>query len=290
MAKQSGLKIGKFSKEELRILANMAPICSDKDIAKKLNRSVEAVRKNREVLFAKKTVAENKETETDAELRILLQSRYYWGTIKKQFHDDEREFFVSLWISLFKQFNKDVTQTEEDQIVDYCRLEILKNRNAEEQGRVVQRCREIERLIEMFHQQVGQPPYKDKDDNDEYNRLHDELTGLRTSSSFKTDEMKKLLEKQESLRSAMRASRSDRIKVVTDVKKSFHEWVLSYLDDERRTQEGKLLAMVQKATEKERERLSEYHTFSDKTVDLVIINERTMNATREDQTLERSKE
>lgn len=269
-------KTGRFSKAELAQIDKLSAIMTDEQIAKKMNRTVERIREVREKKLATKSVESTKDDEESLRLRRMLHGQYYWKTLQKQFTPEELDYFEMQWIDLVKQFKGDITATESGQILDYCRIEILKNRNGLEQGRVVRRCNDLERQIEVFEAANGKPPYEDKELNQDYQRMHEEITLLRSSSQQKTAELKNLLDKQDSLRNALRGSRDQRIERVVNESKTLHGWILSLLDDKKRAEEGRVLALVQVATERERDRLTDLHVYKDGEICPAVMNSSVM--------------
>ena len=115
------MKTGRLSKEEKRTITRLADSVTVEDIAKKLDRSIDA-----ENDFVK---SELKIGLTKQEFAAYsLEDRPYWIELKSQFTDDELKLFKYHWSKIITQFKDDVFPTEEIQVIDVIKLEILMNR------------------------------------------------------------------------------------------------------------------------------------------------------------------
>ena len=84
----------------------------------------------------------------DEHLLVGLRDRYYYKELKKQFGDPELIFFEHQWIDYFKQFSEDVTHTEEMEILEVIRTEVLINRGMEDRQDVLKNIDRLNKLIE----------------------------------------------------------------------------------------------------------------------------------------------
>ena len=115
------MKTGRLSKQEKRTITNLIESMTVEDIAKKLDRSFDAIND-----YVK---SELKVGLTKQEFAAYsLEDRPYWKELKSQFTDDELELFKYHWSRIISQFKDDVSPTEEIQVVDVIKLEILMNR------------------------------------------------------------------------------------------------------------------------------------------------------------------
>ena len=125
-------KRGKLSTGEMDYIRQNCFDLSIEEIAENLNRTTGPVQKfiDKENLKARDL--------TDHEYMLThLRDRYYYKELGKQFSDGELIFFEHQWIDYFKQFSEDVTHTEEMQILEVIRTEILINRGMEDRQEVV---------------------------------------------------------------------------------------------------------------------------------------------------------
>ena len=139
----TSLKRGKLSNIEMNYIRQNCFDLSIEEIAEKLGRTEAPVRKfiDKENLKARDL--------TDAEhLLSTLRTKFYYKEFKKQFSDAEIIFFEHNWIDFFRQFNEDVTHTEELQILEVIRTEILINRSMEDRRSIMINIDQLERLID----------------------------------------------------------------------------------------------------------------------------------------------
>ena len=115
------MKTGRLSKQEKRTITNLIQSMTVEDIAKKLDRSFDAindfVKNELKVGLSKVEVA-----------AYSLEDRPYWIELEAQFTFDELQLFKYHWSKIISQFKDDVFPTEEIQVVDVIKLEILMNR------------------------------------------------------------------------------------------------------------------------------------------------------------------
>ncbi len=261
--------MAKLTKDEIEFVRENSKSMSAKDIGKALRRTEKTV-KDVQKLFEHEIAADV----SKQQMKEDLYRKYYWPTIKTQFSPAELVFFSDMWVNLLNQFS-DLMETEEHQVVDYIRFEILKNRNLTERGRASNRVVEIQGEMERFINKYGPPPYDDDDEAEDWRRLNDETNSHTESYHSRTEEFKKLQERQEALRKTLKANREDRIKQNMDSRYSFQDFIKMLLEEKYRNEQGRMLAIMKEAAEKERKRLSEYHQYADNVIDIPILNSET---------------
>ena len=121
------MKTGRLSKEEKRIIGRLADSMTPEDIAQQLDRRVDSVE-----TYIKDNL---KLGITDVEMaQYDLEDRPYYFELQAQFSEGELQLFRYHWAKLISQFNKDdILSTEEMQIVDLIKMEILSNRSLNSQ-------------------------------------------------------------------------------------------------------------------------------------------------------------
>jgi len=148
------MKKGRISKDEERIIRRLVDSLTVEDIAKQLDRDVESVDN-----FIKRKLRVGITNEEAA--AFSLESRPYWSELTSQFTGDELELFKYHWSRIIAQFKDDVFPTEELQVVDVIKLEILMNRclksnkdNLNEMNVIDQMIRDERALCELFAQSI----------------------------------------------------------------------------------------------------------------------------------------
>ena len=115
------MKKGRLSNTEARYITENAGKISVVEIASYLDRDPNSI----ESFIKKKLKIGLSELEQAA---YELEDRPYWVELEAQFSSDELELFKYHWGRIISQFKDDVFPTEELQVVDVIKLELLMNR------------------------------------------------------------------------------------------------------------------------------------------------------------------
>ena len=260
-------KRGKLSTGEMDYIRQNCFDLSIEEIAENLNRTTGPVQKfiDKENLKARDL--------TDHEYMLThLRDRYYYKELGKQFSDGELIFFEHQWIDYFKQFSEDVTHTEEMQILEVIRTEILINRGMEDRQEVVAN---IERLNKLIDDEMDKP--SDMQDSQAIASFQTQLGALMASKAAYINEHEKLLTKKERLLKDLKGTREQRKRRSEDAKTNFSSWLRQLDNEEFRKREEESMEVNRLAADKALEKLSEYHTFEDGTVDQPFINADTID-------------
>jgi len=116
-------KRGKLSNKEMDFIRQNCFNLPLEEIAGILNRTVKPVQK-----FVDRENLRMRNMTDDEHLLVQLRGRYYYKELQKQFTDAELIFFEHQNIDYFRQFSEDVTHTEEMEILEVIRTEVLINR------------------------------------------------------------------------------------------------------------------------------------------------------------------
>ena len=207
----------------------------------------------------------------DEHLLVGLRGRYYFKELRKQFSDPELIFFEHQWIDYFKQFSEDVTHTEEMEILEVVRTEILINRGMEDRQEVI---RNIERLNKLIEDEMDKPA--GAQDMQALASFQTQLGAAISSKSSYINEHEKLLTKNERLLKDLKGTREQRKRNADDAKTNFTSWIRQLDSKAARVKEGFDMEVHRVAAEKAVERLSGYHEYEDGTVDQPILNANTL--------------
>ena len=258
-------KRGKLSNDEMRYIEQNCFDLSLEEMALNLNRTIGPVRK-----YIDKKNLKARDL-TDAEhLLATLRDRYYYKELYKQMSDSERIFFEHNWIDFFKQFNEDVTHTEEMQILEVIRTEVLINRSMEDRQEIMEN---IETLNTLIDEEMNKP--KDMQDTQALAMFQTQLGSMIGSKSSYINEHEKLLTKKERYLKDLKGTREQRKRVADDAKTNFSMWMRELDVIETREEEGFDMAIQAVAAEKARTRLSDFHEYEDGEVDQPLLNSDT---------------
>lgn len=256
-------KRGKLSLEEMRFIRENCFNLSLEEIAQELNRTIDPIRR-----YIDEQNLKARDLDDQAHLLNELRNRYYYGELRKQLTDGELIYAEHQWIDYFKQFSEDVTHTEEMQIMEVIRTEVLINRGMEDRKDNIKRIEKLEKLID---EEMSKP--KDFQDTQALAVFHNQLGAAVASKSAYINEHDKLLTKKERLLKDLKGTREQRKRTTEDAKTSFPMW-MKHLNDTL-LEHGEEMEVQAFAADKKARELAEYHTYEDGIVDQPLLNSDT---------------
>ena len=259
------MKKGRISKEEERIIARLIDNMTVEDIAKKLDRDVESINN-----FMKRKFRVGVSGEEAA--AFSLEDRPYYHELSGQFTDEELELFKYHWSRIISQFKDDVFPTEELQVVDVIKLELLMNR-------CLKSNKDNITDMTVFEKMVKEERARDKEDRDQdyILNLERQIAALRASQESLNRDYRELQSKKASMLREMKGTREQRIKRLEDSKQSFVSWVAHLMQDpDTMKKYGIEMEKMRLAMKKEGERLSALHKYEDGTIDQPFLTPDTV--------------
>ena len=184
------MKTGRLSKEEWSFIEFNSDKMPASEIAEALDRAIEPINKHLEKLGKTKDLRKNLQTQAE----YNLKSRPYWRELQLQFSESELEIFLYHWKEIVSQFRKDILATEELQIIDVIKLEVLMNRALREQQYSMNRVSEFEEMIIREKSK----PLEDQDRELVFS-LERQIATLRAAKESLSREYKDLCRDQETL-------------------------------------------------------------------------------------------
>jgi hypothetical protein len=259
------MRKGRISKEEERFIAKNIDLMTIEDIATSLDRDVESINS-----FAKRKLKKN--ISLEEAVAFSLEDRPYFLELKQQFTDDELELFKYHWSRIIAQFKDDVFPTEELQVIDVIKLELLMNRCLKANKDNIQSISLYEDLLKTERSKD-----KDQQDIDYVINLERQLASLRASQESLNKDYRELQTKKASLLREMKGTREQRIKRLEESKQSFTSWVANLMQNpETMKSYGIEMEKMRLAMTKERERLSSFHQYEDDTIDQPFLTPDTI--------------
>jgi len=259
------MKTGRISKDEERTITRLVDSMTVEDIASQLDRNVTSV----ENFIKRKLKVGLSKIEAAA---YSLEDRPYWRELESQFTTDELELFKYHWARIISQFKDDVFPTEELQVVDVIKLEILMNR-------CLKGNKENIEQINTYDYMVKDERSRDKDqqDHDYIINLERQIASLRASQESLNRDYRELQAKKGSMLKEMKGTREQRIKRLEDSKQSFTSWVASMMQDpDLMKKYGIEMEKMRAAMNNEKDRLSKFHKYEDGTVDQPFLTPDTV--------------
>jgi hypothetical protein len=259
------MKKGRFSKEEIQYIEEHIKTDSYTDIALHLDRDPDSVEKHIKKNYGKGASAE--------EIAAFdLENRAYWPEIKNQFTDEELKLFRYHWARIISQFRDDVIPTEELQVVDLIKLELLMNRCLKFNKDNIQQISALEALIA---EERSRDP--DQQNADQIFNMERQVSSLKASQESLNKDYRELQTKKNSMLKEMKATREQRVKRLEDSKQSLTGWIAFLMTNPDVTQKyGIEMEKMRLAMEAEKDRLSEYHKYQDGMVDQPFLNADTL--------------
>jgi ATP-dependent helicase YprA (DUF1998 family) len=259
------MKRGRISNAEGRYITQNADKLPAEEIAANLDRDPTAI----DNFIKKKLKIGLSEFEQAA---YELEERPYWVELNKQFTFDELELFKYHWGRIINQFKDDVFPTEELQVVDVIKLELLMNRCLEQNKANIDQISAFESLV-----QEARALDVDQQDTDEIFNLERQVAALRAAQESLNRDYRDLQTKKSSMLKEMKGTREQRIKRLEDSKQSFTGWVAHLMQNPALTQQyGIEMEKMRLAMEKEKERLSAFHQYEDGQVDQPFLTPDTV--------------
>lgn len=252
-------KSGRWSAEDKQFIAENVDKMDYQKIAKALKRNEDAVKKYIAKNHASAFVEQVRTAEYD------IQNSSVWKDLERQFSKDELEMFLFHWGRIVGQFDNNVYPTEELQVIDTIKLELLMNRAMSQQQSILNDIKDLERRILIEKQQ--DPP-----NLVEINNMERQVAIYRAAQdSLNNDFMKMLGEKNKILKD-MKATREARIKNLESSKQNFLGFLRSMMENRPlRLKIGREMEKMRLATIAEYERLSEWHQYQDGEVDQPLL-------------------
>jgi hypothetical protein len=266
------MKKGRFSNEEMQFIEQNCEVLSPDAIAVELDRDPDSIRD-----WIAKKVGFSASQKKEAAVANELKSKPYYKELSYQFAPEELEMFEFHFKKMWSQFKDDVFHTEEMQIIDTIKLEILMNRILKSQQ---ENQTEISANETIVRNEKTRDP--DQRDMDLIMNLERQVAVLRASQETLSKDYKDLQARKATMLKDLKGTREQRIKAIEDSKQTFASLVKQIAtDSEFRRNIGIEMEKMRLAAEKEKERLSEYHTYEDDTVDQPFLTPETLINTEE---------
>ena len=268
------MKKGRISKEEEKWIKDNIDVGLNR-IATELNRNPDTL-----LEFIKKKVAKGdlpepswmENTNKEEQAHYDLTFRPYFNELKQQFTDEELKLFQYHWARIISQFKDDVIPTEELQVVDLIKLELLMNRCLKGNKDNIEQISALEALVSAERARDV-----DQQDRDEVFNMERQVASLKASQESLNKDYRELQTKKNSMLKEMKATREQRVKRLEDSKQNFTSW-LAYLvsNPDVTTSYGIEMEKMRMAMYKERERLSSFHKYQDQQVDQPFLTPDTV--------------
>jgi hypothetical protein len=261
------MRKGRLDLNEQSYIKNNIKGMSYENIATVLDRDPKSV-----LLWIKQNIGINANDKKEVEAINELKNKAYWSDLEGQFNEDELEMFLFHWKKMWSQFRDDVFHTEEIQIVDTIKLEILMNRSLKSQNDNIKMLYTMEQcIIEEKNQD------KDSVDWDMVTNMERQCAVLRASQEAISRDYKDLQTKKSAMIKDLKGTREQRIKAIEDSKTTFASLIKKIImDSEFRKAAGADMEKMRLAMDIERDRLADAHTYEDGITDQPFLTAETV--------------
>ena len=261
------MKKGRFSNSEMEFIEANAEVLSFNEIASQLDRDPTSIKE-----WIEKRVGFTPKQKKEAAVANELKGRSYYKELKNQFNEDELEMFEYHFKKMWSQFKDDVFHTEEMQIIDTIKLELLMNR-------ILKSQQDNQNLILHYERelQVEKAVDKDQRDVDVIMNLERSIAVTRASQETLSKDYKDLQSRKATMLKDLKGTREQRIKQIEDSKQTFASLIKQIVTDPTtRTKMGIDMEKMRLAAEAEKERLAQYHKYEDGIIDQPFLTPETL--------------
>lgn len=252
------MKSGRLSKTEWEYIEQHGKKKTAEEIGRELDRDPISIMK----YLRKVGLTLNSPSMYETQAEYDLKGKPFWRELKSQFTDKELELFVFHWKSVIAQFRKDVLPTEEMQIIDMIKLEVLMNRALTEQQDSMVQIRDLNSQIEVEEKKGIK-----EQDREHLHSLKRQVASLRAAKESLSKDYKELQKNKNDMFKELKATRAHRIQKIESDKITFVGLINKLMSDpEFFDKQGREMEMMRLAAQAEKARLSDYHTFVDGSV------------------------
>ena len=258
------MKRGRFSVDDINFIEQNCEALSPEAIAEQLDRDVTSI-----INWIEKNIGFSANRKKEVAAHQELRSKPYWRELEKQFSEDELEMFQFHFKKMWAQFRDDVFHTEEIQIVDTIKLELLMNRILNRQRENIDQIHEMELKIQLEKEQDHE-----HQDRDYLLSLERQVAVISAAQETLSKDYKDLQARKATMLKDLKGTREQRVKAIENSKLTFASLVKKIASDPTfRNNIGIEMEKMRLATEAEKERLSEYITYEDGIVDRPFLSD-----------------
>lgn len=265
-------KAGPWSKKEKAFIRDNAESMSPEEIAKEIKRNPNAVE---DYMRANSLISSKKKLDANSKIEYDIKSTPHWKELQKQFSQDELESFLYHWNNVIKQFRDDVLHTEELQIIDMIKLELLMNRLLSSEKSIKEKISGLEFEISSI-KSSGLDTMTDLDKEEVFN-IERQISALYSSLESISKEYLENLKEKIKILDKLKATREQRIKEIQSGKETMAGWIRQLISNPDLGKKiGRQMEKMRLAAEVEVERLGEYFTYADGTIDRPLLTPETV--------------
>jgi hypothetical protein len=259
------MKKGRFSIDEMEYIEKNYERLSAVEIGAELDRDPDSID-----LYIKRKFKVGISSLEEAAFE--LEDRPYWTELALQFTQDELKLFKYHWTRIINQFKDDVIPTEELQVVDLIKLELLMNRCLKNNKDSIEQISTLEALVQA--ERARDP---DQQDRDQILNMERQMASYRASQESMNRDYRELQAKKNGMLKEMRATREQRVKRLEDSRQSFTGWMIHLMTHPEQTRKyGLEMEKMRLGMENEKARLAQLHKYEDGIIDQPFLTPDTV--------------
>lgn len=258
-------KSGAVSNDERKFIIDNSGKMTSEEIADAIGKSVKIV--EREIQnHVKLPTAENNT------IRWHLKKLPEWKSLKQQFTNDELNLIEEKYIKYVEQMESNLTATEESQVLNMIKIEILMDRNLIADRESLESIAIYQQTSQAIIDSVnGDVSLLDEVERDKLQNCQNQITSIRDGHGFRNKQHMELQTQLNNIHSKLKTSRDQRVNNILDAKMSFGAYVKSLTELKKQNKESRFIELNRLAVEKERDRLSRAHKYADGSYDNPIL-------------------
>lgn len=280
-------KTGRLSKDDVTYIVANAGKIPLADIARNLGRRLVSVEKVARAHAIQPKAANRSDNTVSGDSNDFgsaqharaisqgLRATELWKRISQEFSPEERRFFEEQYQKLMQQFEGNVLPSEEMQVFDCIKLEILKSRNLIERQKIKMAVKALEDERDELLAGRRSSDLEPEDQKRLYG-LRKEIASKDGTDKDKTSEYTMLVQRQESIMKSLKSTRDQRINDVSSGKSTFHGLIKKLMAKDLQKVESRDAELHRMAAEKEMRRLAQEHLYADGNVDRPILSADTV--------------
>jgi hypothetical protein len=270
---------GRFTIEEMDVIQSMRGNGSTlEEISKKINRDPVSVDK-----WIESNIGKTDEQKDEIELKNELRETPYYRELQRQFDNSDIEIFEMHWQRLWKQFKNDVFHTEEMQILDLCKIEVLMNKIRRDSKSDERRRDELMRTLSDISATTPMDDGEVRERAERIANLNRQLDSISQATSMREREFKDYLKEKNNMLKTLKGTRDQRIKDIESNKDTWPGMLRKINSDPNFREEMKeMWSKIAIATEKKRIELTQPIEYEDGTVDSPLLRPEDFEKANED--------
>lgn len=267
-------RAGPWSEDEKLYIAENCEHLNYQEIADYLGRNREKVKK-----YIRDTLGKPVTSSIEYNTEYSLKKSPIWRELCIQFTKEELKMFVYHWQRIITQFKDDVLPTEEMQVIDYIRLEILISRLLIQQQK---NAEEVESLETILSNERRKP--LDQQNIILIQNTSDQIALRRSAQQAISKDHLELTKNKTTILDKMKGTREARIKMLESSKETMLGWIKNIITDGPTRQKlGIQMEKMRLAMKQEEARLRKYHKYHDGSIDIPFLSGKDYEPEQDDE-------